>query len=267
MRGTLRGGSGEHKIHNLGGDGARVLHRTEGKEPAAIVHKSGVWPLLRCVGAALVLIAGLAGVACVQDTWVEVPALHPGDMTPSELEAWQVELGRINDALTEIDDEHEYKRKEYECDSFSDYTAGELAARCFVVKRAMSYTFQYQDGRTGLHHWIFVVVQIVGREVWVPVECTPANGERQKQYGCDGGAGANGGCPSLRVGQLPRVADEAYYSLVASALKSGQRFDERYFGSIIVWDVATECSAPLPTDREPAGGRACPPGNAVVLAD
>jgi hypothetical protein len=224
-------------------------------------------PWRRLAAGLVLLIAVLAGAGCVHDTWIEVPTLHPGDMTLSELEAWQMEVARIDDALEEINDEHEYKRREYECDSFSDYTAGELTGRCFVVKRAMSYTFQYPDGRTGLHHWIFVVVEIGSRELWVPVECTPPPGERQKQYGCDG-AEADGGCQGLRVRQFPMVADEAYHSLLAGELKPGQRFDERYFGSIIVWDVAAaECTATSPPDRQYGGGRACLSDRVAILAD
>lgn len=226
--------------------------------------------LSHCITASLVLllIAGLAQIACVQDTWIEVPHLHPGDMTLSELEAWQAELGMINDALEEINDEHEYKRKEYECDSFSDYTAGELAGRCFAVRRAMSYTFQYPDGRTGLHHWIFVIVEVGDRELWVPVECTPPNGERQKQYECDCCAEAEDVCARMRIGQFPRIADEAYHSLAIGELKPGQRFDERYFGSIIVWDVAgaAGCEAPMPFDRGLWGGGAHTTDSVAIVA-
>lgn len=201
---------------------------------------------------ALLLLVGLAQIACVRDTWTEVPPFHPGDMTPAELQAWQAELARINDALEEINDEHEYKRKEYECDSFSDYTAGELTKKCFTVRRAMSYAFVYPDGRTGLHHWLFVIVEVGGREILVPVECTPPNGERQKQYECDCCEGSDSGCAGLRIVQFPRVADAAYHSLVTAELRPGQRFDERYFGSIIVWDVAPteQCSDSPPPDYD-----------------
>lgn len=199
----------------------------------------------------IVLLISFVQTACVRDVWVEVSPLHPGELTPSQLQAWQMESARINQALEEINDQHEYRRKEYECDSFSDYTAGEMATKCFTVKRAMSYTFEYQDGRTGLHHWIFIVVEIGAKEVWVPVECTPPNGERQKQYECDCCDGPSDVCPGGRIVQFPRVADEAYQALTTGDLKPGQRFDSRYFGNIIVWDVATmpecgDCSSPDP---------------------
>lgn len=226
--------------------------------------------LSHCIALSLILllIIGLAQAACVQDTWIEVPPLHPGDMTSAELEVWQVELGRINDAMEEIDDEHEYKRKEYECDGFSDYSAGELAKRCFRVKRAMSYTFQYPDGRTGPHHWLFVIVEVGDREVWAPVECTPPNGERQKQYECDCCDAPDDGCPGVRIGQFPRMADEAYHGLVTGEVRLGQKFDERYFGNIIVWDVATmpECSDSSSPGRESGGRETCPADRLVVLA-
>jgi len=213
------------------------------------------------------LLIGLVQPACVRDVWVEVYPLHPGDLTPSQLQAWRVESSRIDEALEGINDQHEYIRREYECDSFSDYTAGELARKCFTVKRAMTYTFEYPDGRRGLHHWLFIVVEVGGRELWVPVECTPPNGERQKQYECDCCDEPGGACPGLRIIQYPRIADEAYHALATGGLKPGQRFDGRYFGSIIVWDVATvpECSDSPSPDREPPVHPPHPADGLVIL--
>ncbi|MFP3898980.1 MAG: hypothetical protein ACLFVD_06685 [Dehalococcoidia bacterium] len=211
----------------------------------------------------LVLLTSLFQIACVRDFWVEVPPLHPGDMTAAELDVWQAELGRINGALQEINDEHEYKRKEYECDSFSDYTAQELAKECFTVKRAMSYTFEFPDGRTGVHHWLFVITEVGDREGWVPVECTPPNGERQKQYESDCCDASDGQCPAARIEQFPRVATETYSYLATAEQALGERFDESYFGTIIVWGVT-----PMPkcTENSLMGGGACSPGRAAILA-
>jgi len=173
-------------------------------------------------------------------------------MTAAERQAWHIELGRIHDALEDINDEHKYRKKEYECDNFSDYTAGELAKKCFTVKRAMSYTFETSDERTGLHHWVFIIVKVGDREVWVPIECTPPDGQRQKQYECDCCDPPDDRCPNVRIDQWPKIADKAYYDLVTGELQSGQRFDERYFGNIIVWDVPimAQCRDPLPVDSD-----------------
>ena len=243
-------------------------HPKDRERGATIVKPSRSMLLVRSTAASLILLllVGLAHFACVQDTWVEVPPLHPGDMTQTELEAWQSELARIKDALEEINDEHEYRRKEYECDSFSDYTAGELTKRCFIVKRAMSYAFEYPDGRTGLHHWLFIIVEVGGREVWVPVECTPPNGERQKQYECGCCDTLDGPCPGMRIVQFPRVADEAYHALAAGDLQPGQRFDKRYFGNLVVWNVSVtaECGNSPPTDSERLSHQPCPRGEFII---
>jgi hypothetical protein len=240
----------------------------EDREHLTMVRPRRALLLARSAAASLILILliGLAYFGCVQDTWVEVHPLHPGDMTETELEAWQVELARINEALQEIDNEHEYRRKEYECDSFSDYTAGELTGRCFIVKRAMSYAFEYPDGRTGLHHWLFIIIEVGDREVWVPVECTPPNGERQKQHECGCCDGPDGRCPGMRMVQFPRVADETYHALAMSVLKQGQRFDSRYFGSIIVWDAIAvlECGTPSPEASEPPPHQPCPRDEFII---
>jgi len=236
-----------------------MLHHREKNERWGIIKPSRVVAASFYIAACLVLlpVIGLAQLACVQDFWIEVPALHPGDMTQRECQAWQVESGKINDALAAIDDEHEYKRKEYECNNFSDYTAGELAKECFTVKRAMSYTFEYPDARTGLHHWVFIIVKVGDREVWVPIECTPPNGQRQKPSECDGHDPLDDGCGDSGSDRWPKIARQSYYDLVTGELESGQRFDERYFETIIVWNVTTmtECRDPLPVNSGtlPAG--------------
>lgn len=211
----------------------------------------------------VILLAGLVQLACVQDFWVDVSPLHPGDMAPAELEIWQAELARINEALEGINDEHEYKRKEYECDSFSDYTAQELAKECFTVKRAMSYTFEYPDGRTGVHHWLFIVVKAHDTEVWVPVECTPPNGETQKQYESDCCDAPDGQCPTIRIEQLPRIAYEGCGYLATVDPAPDRRFEERYFGSTIIWDVAAaqECRGGMFV-----GSGACPGSKSAIVA-
>jgi hypothetical protein len=229
-----------------------MLRYRENKQRRGMVKPSRVVAVSFCIAVCLIVLPmiGLAQLACVQDFWIDVPPLHPGDMTQRGCQAWQVESGRINDALVAINDEHEYERKEYECNDFSDYTAGELAKECLTVKRAMSYSFEYPDGRTGLHHWVFIIVKVDGREVWVPIECTPPNGQRQKQSECDGCDALDDGCADRGTDEWPKIAHEPYYDLVTGELESGQRFDERYFGSIIVWDVATmtECRDPLPVN-------------------
>jgi len=236
-----------------------MLGHRESNERWRIIKPSRVVAASFYIAACLVLlpVIGLAQLACVQDFWIDVPPLHPGDMTQRECQAWQVESGKINDALAAINDEHEYKSKEYECNDFSDYTAGELAKKCFTVKRAMSYSFEYPDGGTGLHHWVFIIVKVGDREVWVPIECTPPNGQRQKPSECDGCDPLDDGCADSGTARWPKIAGEPYYDLVTGELESGPSFDERYFGSIIVWNVTTmpECRDPLPvnSDTLPAG--------------
>ncbi len=137
---------------------------------------------------------------------------HPKDLTEQELQEWYEHQDKIEEALEEIDDPHTYKRKEYECNKFSDYTANELAKKGFKVKRAMTEDF---DGE-GQHHWVIIIVKVGDKEIWVPVECTPPEGQKQKQEG--------------RLDQWPRIPVQPDES-------GRSKFDKRYFKGVKVKDV------------------------------
>lgn len=198
--------------------------------------KRTLW-IPHCIAALIILLlmSAFAQVAHGQADWTEknVSPLHPKDMTQTERQEWDKKLDEINKALDEISDPNEYERNEYECNKFSDFTAAKLEEKCFTVKRAMSTEFEFPDGTTGQHHWVFIVTKVDNKEVWVPVECSPPEGQKQKQ--------------EERVDQWPLVAHDKGYFDPEGRLRPGDKFDERYFGKIKVKDVpkTTQCRDPL----------------------
>jgi len=172
--------------------------------------------------------------------------LHPKDMTEHERRQWTNKLKTIEDALEEVEDQNKYEKGKYECNNFSDFTAQQLAAKCFTVKRAKCTKFRFADNTTGEHHWVFIVTKIGNKEVWIPIECTPPEGERQKGETWDSPQRAD----KVRspADAWPKVAyDEGRSDLDIPDLGLCDKFDERYFGNIQIKDVPKPegCTDPL----------------------
>lgn len=177
----------------------------------------------------VLLITAGSQVALGQIGWTDtdLPYLNPADLAEAERRAWDTWLERFNAALDAINDENPYRTGEYECNRFADSTARELQLRGFTVKRAMSTSFQAWDGTTGQHHWVFVIIGVRNEadeetEVWVPVECTPPEGERQKDEG--------------RAARWPRIPFEGDGGGVGREAL-GDRFDPRYFRGVCIRDA------------------------------
>jgi len=186
--------------------------------------------------------------AYCQADWKQsnVVHLHPKDMTEQERQQWTDKLKKIEDALEEVSDPNKYEKGKYECNNFSDFTAQQLAAKCFTVKRAKSTKFRFADNTTGEHHWVFIVTKVGNKEVWVPVECSPPEGEKQKGEEWESLQRRD----KIRTpgDQWPKIAyDEGYCDPNTGAPKFGGKFDERYFGNIQIKDVPKPegCTDPL----------------------
>lgn len=205
-----------------------------------------LWGVLLAMTLVLLLCA-LIAVADGGWTDKQVEAVHPKDMTQVERAQWNEKMQKLEQALEQVNDPNKYEEGKYECNDFSDFAAKKLAEMCYTVKRAKSMQFTFPDGTKGEHHWVFVVVKVGDRVVWVPVECSPPEGEKQKGEKWDDPQRQERN-PRMEGDQWPWVEyEKEYFDPDTLKLMPGYKFNDRYFGKLKIRDVAKKqgCADPL----------------------